>query len=166
MILDSLKTLYIHELHDLYDAEHQLLKALPKMAKAASSEDLKTAFETHLDETEHQITRLEEIFAKLELPLRAPKCKAMEGLVEEGKTAIEEDMDEQVRDAALIAAAQRVEHYEIAGYGCARTFARQLGHDEIADTLQTILDEEKATDEKLTELAMQHINEEAAAGAS
>jgi ferritin-like metal-binding protein YciE len=165
MKMKTLEDLLHHELKDLYSAEKQLTKALPKMAKAASSEDLKSAFQTHLDETEQQITRLEEILEKLEIPLRAPKCKAMEGLIEEGKTALEEDMDEQVRDAALIAAAQRVEHYEIAGYGCARTFARQLGHDEIADTLQAILDEEKATDEKLTELAMQHINEEAAAGA-
>jgi len=135
------------------------------MAKAASSDDLQNAFQTHLTETEHQIARLEDILEKLQIPLRAHKCKAMEGLIEEGKEILEEEMDEQVRDAALIAAAQRVEHYEIAGYGCARTFARQLGHDEIADTLQTTLDEEKATDEKLTELAMQHINEEAAAGA-
>ena len=165
MKMKTLEDLLYHELKDLYSAEKQLTKALPKMAKAASSKDLKTAFETHLEETQHQISRLEEIFEKLQIPSRAHKCKAMEGLVEEGKEILEEDMDEQVRDAALIAAAQRVEHYEIAGYGCARTFARQLGHDEIADTLQSILDEEKAADEKLTELAMQHINEEAAAGA-
>jgi len=165
MKMKTLEDLLHHELKDLYSAEKQLTKALPKMAKAASSKDLKTAFETHLEETQHQISRLEEIFEKLQIPSRAHKCKAMEGLVEEGKEILEEDMDEQVRDAALIAAAQRVEHYEIAGYGCARTFARQLGHDEIADTLQSILDEEKAADEKLTELAMQHINEEAAAGA-
>jgi len=165
MKMKTLEDLLHHELKDLYSAEKQLTKALPKMAKAASSDDLQNAFQTHLTETEHQIARLEDILEKLQIPLRAHKCKAMEGLIEEGKEILEEEMDEQVRDAALIAAAQRVEHYEIAGYGCARTFARQLGHDEIADTLQTTLDEEKATDEKLTELAMQHINEEAAAGA-
>jgi ferritin-like metal-binding protein YciE len=165
MKMKTLEDLLAHELKDLYSAEKQLTKALPKMAKAASSEDLQKAFHTHLDETERHITRLEDVLEKLQIPLRAHKCKAMEGLIEEGKEILEEEMDEQVRDAALIAAAQRVEHYEIAGYGCARTFAQQLGHDEVAAALQTTLDEEKATDEKLTELAMQHINEEAAAGA-
>lgn len=166
MKMKTLQDLLAHELKDLYHAEKQITKALPKMIKAATSEDLKEALQNHLDETEHQVTRLEEICAKLDVPTRGAKCKAMEGLVEEGKEILEEDMDEQVRDAAIIAAAQRVEHYEMAGYGCARTFARQLGHDEVADLLQQTLDEEKAADEKLTQIAMQHVNEEAAVGAT
>jgi ferritin-like metal-binding protein YciE len=165
MKMKTLQDLLAHELKDLYSAEKQLLKALPKMAKAATSEDLQEALQNHLEETEQQVTRLEEIFEQLELPPRAPKCKAMEGLIEEGKEALEEDMEDQVRDAAIIAAAQRVEHYEMAGYGCARTFARHLGHDEIADLLQQTLDEEKAADEKLTQIAMEHVNAEAAVGA-
>jgi ferritin-like metal-binding protein YciE len=164
MKMKTLDDLLAHELKDLYSAEKQITKALPKMAKAASSDDLRQAFETHLEETEEQIHRLEEIFDRLELPLRAPKCKAMEGLIEEGKEILEEDMDDSVRDAALIAAAQRVEHYEMAGYGCARTFAELLGHSEVVDLLQTTLDEEKTTDEKLTQIAMQHVNQEAAVG--
>jgi ferritin-like metal-binding protein YciE len=163
MKMKTLEDLFHHELKDLVSAEKQLTKALPKMAKAATSEDLRQAFETHLDETEQQLARLEEICEKLEVPTRGAKCPAMEGLIEEGKEILEADMEDQVRDAALICAAQRVEHYEIAGYGCARTFAQQLGHEAVAQTLQAILDEEKATDEKLTELAMQHINQEAVA---
>jgi ferritin-like metal-binding protein YciE len=161
--MKSLEDLLAHELKDLYSAEKQLTKALPKMAKAATSDDLRQAFETHLEETEQQIAHLEEIFEKLDLPTRGTKCLAMEGLIEEGKEILAEDMEDMVRDAALIAAAQRVEHYEIAGYGCARTFAQQLGHEAVAQTLQEILDQEKATDEKLTEIAMQHINQEAMA---
>jgi len=165
MKMKTLEDLLHHELKDLYSAEKQLLKALPKMAKAATSEDLKEAIESHLEETEQQFKRLEEIFDKLDLPARGPKCKAMEGLIEEGKEILEEEMDDQVRDAAIIAAAQRVEHYEMAGYGCARTFAQHLGKNDIADILQQTLDEEKAADEKLTGIAMQHVNEEAMAGA-
>jgi ferritin-like metal-binding protein YciE len=164
MKMKTLEDLLFHELKDLYSAEKQLTKALPKMAKAATNEDLKEALESHLEETEQQIARLEQIFEKLELPTRGPKCKAMEGLVEEGKEALEEDMEDQVRDAAIIAAAQRVEHYEMAGYGCARTFAQQSGHQDIVELLQQTLDEEKAADEKLTQIAMEHINEEAAVG--
>jgi len=165
MKMKTLQDLLTHELKDLYSAEKLITKALPKMIKAVTSEDLREGLENHLQETEQQITRLEQIFEKLELPARGMKCEAMEGLIEEGKKAIEEDMEDQVRDAAIIAACQRVEHYEIAGYGCARTFARQLGHNEIADQLQRTLDEEKTADEKLTQIAMQHVNEEAMAGA-
>src|SRR6188472_2018838 len=123
MKMKTLNDLFIHEIKDLYSAEKQLTKALPKMAKAATNEDLQQAFENHLQETEEHITRLEEIMGQFDIPTRGPKCKAMEGLIEEGKEVLEEDMEDDVRDAALICAAQRVEHYEIAGYGCARTFA-------------------------------------------
>jgi len=164
--MKTLEDLFVHELKDLYAAEKQLLKALPKMAKAASHSELKQAFESHLQETEGHVKRLEEIFESLELSTRGAKCKAMEGLIEEGKEIIAEEMEDDVRDAALICAAQRVEHYEMAGYGCARTFARDLGHHEAADMLQRTLEEEGAADEKLTEIAVSRINQEAmAAGA-
>jgi ferritin-like metal-binding protein YciE len=164
MKMKTLNDLFMHEIKDLYSAEKQLTKALPKMAKAASSDDLRQAFESHLHETEEHISRLEEIMQQFDIPNRAPKCKAMEGLIEEGKEILEEDMDDEVRDAALISAAQRVEHYEIAGYGCARTFAELLGHSDAQQILQRTLDEEKATDEKLTQIAMQHVNAEAVGG--
>jgi len=164
MKMKTMHDLLVHEIKDLHSAEKQLTKALPKMAKAATNEDLRQAFESHLEETEQQLERLEEILEQLELPARGPKCKAMEGLIEEGKEILEEDMEDQVRDAALIAAAQRVEHYEIAAYGCARTFAQQLGHEDIAEKLQQTLEEEKAADEKLNEIAMQRVNEEATVG--
>jgi ferritin-like metal-binding protein YciE len=159
--MKTLSDLLVHELKDLYNAEKQLTKALPKMAKAASNEDLKRALEEHLDETQGQIERLESIFQQLDASTRGSKCQAMEGLIEEGKSILEEDMDDDVRDAAIIAAAQRVEHYEIAGYGCARTFAQQLGHGDAAALLQQTLDEEKAADEKLTEIALRSVNVEA-----
>ena len=161
MKMRTLQDLLIHEIKDLYSAEKQLLKALPKMAKAATHDELKQGFETHLAETEEHVNRLERIMETLEIPTRVPKCKAMEGLVEEGQEILNEQMEDDVRDAALISAAQRVEHYEIAGYGCARTFAEQLGHEEAARLLQATLDEEKATDEKLTQIAMQGVNLEA-----
>lgn len=163
MKMKTLEDLFVYELKDLYSAEKQLLKALPKMAKAAANEDLAAAFETHLAETEEHVSRLETIFESLEVSSRGSKCKAMEGLIEEGKEVLEEDMENEVRDAALICAAQRVEHYEIAGYGCARTFAARLGHDNAAQLLQQTLDEEAATDEKLTQLAESQVNEEAVA---
>ena len=166
MKLASLHDLYIDELKDLYSAENQLLKALPKMAKAASAPELQTAFEDHLEETQGQVRRLERIFKKLDASPKGKKCKAMEGLIEEGKEVIEEDADPAVRDAALIAAAQRVEHYEMAGYGCVRTYARLLGYDEAADLLQETLDEEGAADKKLTKLAEASINAEANTAAS
>jgi ferritin-like metal-binding protein YciE len=163
MKMRTLEDLLIHELKDLYSAEKQLTKALPKMGKAATSEDLQRAIEEHLEETQGHVERLETIFGQLEVSHRGAKCVAMEGLITEGKHILEEDMEDDVRDAAIIAAAQRVEHYEIAGYGCARTFAQQLGHDQVATLLQETLDEEKAADEKLTEIAVQSVNVEAEA---
>jgi ferritin-like metal-binding protein YciE len=153
MKLDNLEELLIEELKDLYDAEQQIAKALPKMAKKASSKELSKAFESHLRETEEQIARLERVFEALGQKPRRKKCKGVEGLLEEGKEIMKEKADPAVKDAALIAAAQRVEHYEMAGYGCVRTWARLLGHDQAARLLQQTLDEEKATDEKLTRIA-------------
>jgi ferritin-like metal-binding protein YciE len=150
------------ELKDLYSAEKQLTKALPKMAKAATNSDLREAFESHLQETEGQVDRLEKIFKQLDVAFaRVDKCKAMEGLIEEGKKVMEEGLEPEVLDAALICAAQKVEHYEIAGYGCARTFAQQLGHSEIADLLQETLDEEGNADKKLNEIAESVVNQQA-----
>lgn len=162
MKLESLRELLVDELKDLYSAENQLLKALPKMAKAAASPELKAAFEEHLEETKGQVDRLVTIFEQLEGSPKGKKCKAMEGLIEEGSDVIDAEGDDSVKDAALICAAQKVEHYEMAGYGCARTFATLLGLDEVADLLQTTLDEEGTADKKLTELAETVINVEAA----
>jgi len=162
MELDSLKKLYIHELQDLYDAEHQLLKALPKMSRAASSEELGAAFDRHLDETQQQVERLEKAFSLLKIKPTRLSCKGMKGLIEEGEELIKEDGDPAVKDAGLIAAAQRVEHYEIAAYGCARTYAEMLGQEKAVELLQNSLDEERAADEALTGLAEDVINFEAA----
>jgi ferritin-like metal-binding protein YciE len=161
MKLKTLHDLYVDELKDLYNAEHQLLSALPKMVKAATDKRLAKAFTDHLAETTHQVERLESIFKKLDVSPKGKVCHAMKGLLEEGKEAISDDAEETVRDAALIAAAQRVEHYEMAGYGCVRTFARLLGEDEAADLLQETLNEEGAADMKLTKLAETVINAEA-----
>ena len=161
MSMDSLKDLYIDELKDLYNAENQLLKALPKMAKKAASSDLRAAFEEHLGQTEDQVNRLERIFKKLGEKPTGKTCKAMKGLVEEGKEIMNEDGDESVLDAALIGAAQKVEHYEIASYGTARTFASLLGEEDAVEALQKTLDEEAATDKKLTALAESLVNPEA-----
>ncbi len=161
MELNTLKDLYIHELKDLYSAEKQLTKALPKMAKAASNEELAAGFETHLAETEEHVARLEKILESHDQTTRGPKCKGMEGLLEEGKEMMEEDAEDEVRDAGLISAAQRVEHYEMAGYGCARAYAEMVGDEEGAELLQQTLDEESATNQKLTELAQSVINLEA-----
>lgn len=159
--LNSLQELLVEEIKDLYDAEHQLTKALPKMAKAATNTQLQNAFNSHLTETEGHIKRLEQVFEALgEKPSRKT-CKAMKGLVEEGSEAIEEDMEPEVKDAALIAAAQRVEHYEMAGYGSARSFAQTLGHSDVAKLLQQTLNEEGAADEKLTKIAESRVNEKA-----
>lgn len=155
MKLESLRDLYIDELKDLYSAETQLLKALPKMAKAASAADLKEAFESHLKETKGQVDRLTQIFTALKTRPTGKKCKAMEGLVEEGAEMIEEDAEPEVKDAGLIAAAQRVEHYEMAGYGCVRNYARLLGETKAVTLLQQTLDEEGAADKKLTQLSKQ-----------
>jgi ferritin-like metal-binding protein YciE len=161
MKVKNLHDLFVEELKDLYSAEKQLLKALPKMAKAATSDELRQGFEEHLEQTEAQVARLEEIFEQLEVSPRGKKCLAMEGLIAEGKEIMEEDMDENVLDAALIAAAQKVEHYEIAGYGTVRTYAELLGREEHARLLERTLQEEEETDELLTQLAESHINEEA-----
>lgn len=166
MKLKSLHDLYVEELKDLYNAENQLLKALPKMAKAASSPELAQAFTNHLAETEGHVERLEQIFKELDVSPKGKVCKAMKGLLEEGKDLMAEDADPSVMDAALIAAAQRVEHYEMAGYGCVRTYARLLGEDSAADLLQQTLDEEGAADKGLTKLAESVINAEAVAPGS
>ena len=156
--INDLQTLMIHELKDLYSAESQLVKALPRMAKAAHSEELRQAFTDHLEETKTHVDRLKDIFKQLEYAPTGHHCAGMEGLLEEGKDMIEEDAPEEVKDAGLICAAQRVEHYEIAGYGSARTFAKLLGMDHVAQILQETLDEEGAADKKLTALAMKKIN--------
>jgi len=151
--LKNLRDLFIEQLRDIYSAENQLVKALPKLAKAVDADELKRAIESHLEETKGHVERLEEIFSELEEKPTGKKCAAMEGLVQEGKEAIEEDAEPAVKDAGIIAAAQRVEHYEIAAYGTVRTYAQLLGLEDIAETLQATLDEEGAADEKLGEVA-------------
>ncbi|CAN5612577.1 ferritin-like domain-containing protein [soil metagenome] len=151
--MDSLDELLADELKDIYNAENQLLKALPKLAKKASSASLKTAFTKHLKETEGHVARLEKIGKSLDLKLTGKKCHAMEGLIEEGKEVLEEDGQGPVIDAALIGCAQRVEHYEMAAYGTVRAMAEELGHSNIVKLLQATLDEEGAADKKLTEIA-------------
>jgi len=163
MKLQTLNDLLHHELKDLYSAENQLVKALPKMAKAATNADLKAGFEEHLEQTKGHVERLDQIGEQLGMKLTGHKCKAMEGLIEEGAELIGEDAEDSVRDAGLIGAAQRVEHYEMAGYGTARALAQKLGHDDVADILGETLEEEKATDAKLTELAESAVNAEAGA---
>ncbi len=153
MELSSLEDLFTDELKDLYSAETQLTKALPKMAKAATSKELKAGFEKHLKQTEGHVERLEQICEKLGVSPKGKKCKAMEGLIKESAEVIEEDAEPDVKDAALIAAAQRVEHYEIAGYGCVRTYAKLLGNNSAMKLLQQTLDEEGDTDKTLTKLA-------------
>lgn len=156
----SLRQLYIDELKDLYSAETQLVKALPKMAKASSNAQLRQAFEEHLRQTSEQVSRLEQIFEMLEEKPTGKKCLGMEGLVKEGAETIQENYSDEVKDAAIIGAAQRVEHYEIAGYGTVKAFAQLLGEDEHVSMIEQTLDEEKQTDEKLTRLA-EEINSEA-----
>ncbi|WP_018477908.1 YciE/YciF ferroxidase family protein [Pontibacter roseus] len=158
MKLNNLNDLFIHELKDLYNAENQIMKALPLMAKEASSTDLKNAFEMHLRETEKQIERLDMVFEKLGQKATGEKCKAMEGIIKEAQDIMSENADPDVMDAALIASAQRVEHYEIAGYGTVCTFAKQLGHTEVLNLLHQTLEEEKSTDMKLTSIAESKIN--------
>lgn len=155
MPIKSFQDLYIHELKDLYSAEKQITEALPKMAEASENPEVRKAFETHLKETETQLERLGEIFSMLGVNPGSKKCKAMEGLVEEGEEVIKSIPKGEVRDAALIAAAQRVEHYEMAGYGTVRTYAQLLDLPEQRDLLQMTLDEEGATDDKLTALSEQ-----------
>lgn len=156
----GLKELYVDELKDLYNAENQLVKALPKLAKAAASEELRAGFEEHLEQTKGHVSRLEQIFKSLGENPKEKKCKGMEGLVEEGAEIIEEDLEDSVKDAALIGAAQRVEHYEIAAYGTVKAFADTLRHSEHVSLLEETLEEEKETDKKLTDLA-QGINMQA-----
>jgi ferritin-like metal-binding protein YciE len=163
MSLDSLEKLFVEELRDIYNAEKQLTRALPRMAKAAESPELQQAFSKHLKETEGQIQRLEQIFQELGQAVRGKKCKGMEGLIEEGKEKMQEEGEGPVIDAALIASAQKVEHYEIAAYGCLRTYAELLGIDRAAQLLQQTLEEEEATDKILTQLGEGGINEAAAA---
>lgn len=160
---NKLDDLFVHELKDLYDAEYRLTEALPKMADAAVSQDLKQCFNMHLEQTRDHIRRLEQVFNGINCAPEREACKAMKGIVDEGSDIISAKGDDKVRDAGLIAAAQRAEHYEIAGYGTARTFAHQLGRDDLAQVLQSILDEEGDTDKKLTQLAETHINWEAQA---
>lgn len=159
----GLKELYIDELKDIYNAETQLVKALPKLAKASSSGELRAGFEEHLEQTKGHVERLEQIFEMLGEGPKGKKCVGMEGLVEEGAEVIKEDLEGAVLDAALIGAAQRVEHYEIAAYGTVIAFANTLGEDEQVPLLESTLAEEKETDEKLTELATQ-INQQALGG--
>jgi ferritin-like metal-binding protein YciE len=156
---------FLEELRDTYDAEKQLIKALPKMAKAASSAELRTAFETHLEETRGHVDRLEQVFGSLEEKVRGKHCEGIAGIIEEGKSIMGEDFDEAAMDACLIAAGQRAEHYEMAAYGTLVAWARAMGHTEAADLLQETLDEEKAADETLTTLAEGGINQEAAENA-
>ena len=160
MKVNTLQDLLVVELKDLYNAEQQMVKALPKMAKAAASDELRAAFEEHLEQTKGHVARIEKAFKQLDLPARGKKCAAMEGLITEGKELIEGYEADTVLDAGLIGAAQKVEHYEIAGYGTARTHAELLGHRALADLLEQTLEEEKTTNQKLTHLA-ESINAEA-----
>ena len=162
MELATLRHLYVHELKDLYSAENQLIKALPKMAEAANNTKLSSGFREHLEQTKGHAERLEKILSDHKQSTRGARCKGMEGIVAEGAEMIEEEADAEVKDAALISAAQRVEHYEIAGYGTARTYAELVGDKEGAKLLQTTLQEEEETDKKLTALAKSSINVAAA----
>ena len=162
MKLNSLEDLFVEQLRDLYDAENQLVKALPKMAKAASAPELRKAFDGHLEETKRHVDRLEQVFNMLGQKAKGETCAAMEGLVKEGGEMISEKGDPKVKDAGLIACAQRVEHYEIAGYGCVRSWAQQLGKFEAARLLEETLNEEKHADEKLNTIAEGQVNLQAA----
>ncbi len=164
--MESLRDVLIEELKDLYDAEKQLVKALPKMAKAASNEELKEAFESHLEETKGHVERLEQAFQLLEEKAKSKPCEAMKGLISEGQQTVQEDFSEPLLDSAIICAAQKVEHYEIAGYGTVCAWARSMGLEDVADLLGQTLAEEKAADEKLTEVAESVMSEAAAAESS
>jgi ferritin-like metal-binding protein YciE len=162
MSLDSLQSLFQDELKDVYHAEKQLLQALPRLAKAATTPELQNAFSNHLKETENHVARLEQSFKDLGMPIRGKVCKGMRGLVEEGKELMEEGEKGPVLDAALIGAAQRVEHYEIAAYGCLRTYAQLLGHRGAVKLLEQTLAEEEAADQKLTAIGEKSVNAQAA----
>ncbi len=159
--MQTLDDLYIDMLKDLYSAEKQLVKALPKMAKNAQSSDLQQAFQEHLKQTEGHVERIEHIFSDMESSPRGKKCVGMEGIIEEGSELMKESVDPDVLDAGLIAAAQKAEHYEIASYGAARTWAERLGHNSAAQLLQQTLDEEGDANKKLTQIAVSHVNMEA-----
>jgi ferritin-like metal-binding protein YciE len=161
----TLHDAFIEELRDTYDAEKQLIKALPKLAKAAASTDLRAAFESHLEETRGHVERLEQVFQSLEEKPRGKHCEGIAGIIEEGKSMMEEEFDEATMDAVLIASGQRAEHYEMAAYGTLIAWAQSMGHTEAVNLLQEILEEEKAADEKLTNLAESGINQEAAEAA-
>jgi ferritin-like metal-binding protein YciE len=158
----NLHDAFLDELRDAYDAEKQLLKALPKLAKRSSSDGLRQAFESHLEETQGQVKKLEQVFASLDEKVRGKHCDGIAGIIEEGKSVMEEDFDDQTMDACLIAAGQRAEHYEMAAYGTLVAWARSMGHEEAAVLLEQILEQEKSADEKLTRLAEGGINETAA----
>lgn len=164
MPLGSMQDLYVEELRDLYSAERQIMTALPKMAKSAGHEKLRTAFEEHLEVTKEQVRRLETIFDNLGQKPTGKECKGMKGLIEEGSEILEEEGDPDVKDAAMIAAAQRIEHYEIAAYGTVRTYANQLGLRDHVELLQRTLDEEGSTDKRLTQLAESRVNRDAEVG--
>ena len=156
--MHTLRDLLIHEIKDLYHAERQIVKALPKLADAAESGELKEALNNHLEETRQQVERLEQAMTKLDVAQRGTKCQAMEGLIAEGEELLKEADDPAVRDAAIIAACQRVEHYEMAGYGCAIAYARQLGEEDVSSLLETTKEEEMAADDLLTNIAEQTVN--------
>ncbi len=162
MPLDTLQSLFENELKDVYNAEKQLVDALPRIAKAASSPELADAITSHLEETKGHVQRLEQILRSLDMPTRGKKCKGMEGLLAEGKEILEEDGEDTVKDAGIISAAQRVEHYEMAAYGCLKSYAEILGHTDAARLLGETLQEEEAADEKLSQLAEGGINQAAA----
>lgn len=164
MQIDSLEKLFVEQLKDVYNAEKQIVRALPRMSKAAGDEELKEAFDTHLRETEKQVERLEQIFNELGKNPQGKKCAGMEGLIEEAKELLQEDVDEDVMDAGLIAAAQKVEHYEMAAYGCLKTYAGLLGNDRAVKLLEETLNEEKNADRLLSEIAERSINVEAMEG--
>lgn len=164
MKLNTLQDLYIEELRDLYSAENQLLKALAKVAEEATSEELRSALEDHLDQTKEQVERLDEVFQNLGASSKGKKCLAMEGLIKECEELLKEDMDENVKDAAIIGACQKIEHYEIASYGTVCTYAKLLDREDDLDLLGQTLDEEKEADENLTDIAESSINFEAAEG--
>ena len=164
MELKNLQDLFVHELKDLYSAEQQILQALPKMAGSAEHQELRQAFEEHAEVTREQVRRLDIIADELGLDLKGHKCRGMEGIIKEGQELLDSKADASVLDAALIGAAQRVEHYEIAGYGTARTFARRLGHERAAELLQRTLDEEGKTDHRLTAIAEGMVNRDAQQG--
>lgn len=161
MKLENLKDLYLQELKDIYSAETMILKALPKLAKAASSPRLQEAFQEHLEETKMQVERLNRIFDHMGVPIKGRHCAGMEGIIHEGEEFLNTQADPTVKDAALIAAAQKVEHYEISSYGTARTYARMLGDDEAAGLLDETLNEEKKADKNLTRMAEKEINKTA-----